>query len=119
MLRWTRWLLRWTPPWSYGDGAGPWIVEGGPRRGVVAGATGVVVLAFPLPFPRALTLAFAAVFWWWGQEGEEAPEDMMVPAAVVTEAAAVAEGALLLRAWSRTRMPVPGPPSCPALSPRV
>jgi hypothetical protein len=55
----------------------------------------------------------------WGQEGEGPPEDMAVPTAVGMEAAAAMEGALLLRAWSRTRRPVPGPPSGPARSPRV
>jgi hypothetical protein len=57
--------------------------------------------------------------WCWGQEGEGPPEDMVVPTTAGVEAAAVAEGALLLRARSRTRRPVPGPPSGPARSPRV
>jgi hypothetical protein len=55
--------------------------------------------------------------WGWGRRG--APEDMAVPSATGVEAAAAAEGALLLRARSRTRRPIPGPPSGPARSPRV
>jgi hypothetical protein len=60
----------------------------------------------PCPFPCRRC-------WCWGQEGEGPLEDMAVPAA------AGVEGALLLRARSRTRRPVPGPPSGPARSPRV
>jgi hypothetical protein len=60
---WTCWLLlQRTHPWPHQDGAGPRIVEGGPRRGaavVVAGAVRAVVLAFFLPL--ALTLAFATI----------------------------------------------------------
>jgi hypothetical protein len=52
--------------------------------------------------------------WCWGQEGEGPPEDMAVPAMAGMEAAAAAESALLLRARSRTRRPVPRPPSGPA-----
>jgi hypothetical protein len=43
----------------------------------------------------------------------------MVHVAVGVEAAAAVEGALLMRAKSRMRRSVPGPPSCPARSPRV
>jgi hypothetical protein len=57
--------------------------------------------------------------WCWGQEGEGPPEDMVVPTVAGVEAAAAAEGALLLRARSRTRRHVPGPPSGPARSPQV
>jgi hypothetical protein len=109
--------------WPHRDGAGPGIVKGGSSRGasaivaaVVVGAAGAVVLAFPLSL--ALTLAFAAIVG-LGQEGEGPPEDMAVPAATDVEAAAATEGALLLRARSRTRRPVPGPSSGPARSPRV
>jgi hypothetical protein len=64
LWRTRRLLLRRTHPWPHRDGAGPWIVEGGPCWGAptvvataVAGATGAIVLAFP--FPLALVLAFA------------------------------------------------------------
>jgi hypothetical protein len=43
----------------------------------------------------------------------------MVLTAVAAGVAAAAEDALLLRVWSRTRRPVPGPPSCPTQCPRV
>jgi hypothetical protein len=43
----------------------------------------------------------------------------VVPAVVGMEAAAAVEGALHLRARSRTWRPVPGPPSGPARSPQV
>jgi hypothetical protein len=68
----------------------------------------------PCPFP-----CLCRRCWCWGQEGEGPPEDMAVPTTVGVEAAAAEEGALLLRARSRTRRPVPGLPSCPARSPRV
>jgi hypothetical protein len=68
----------------------------------------------PSPFP-----CLCRRCWCWGQEGEGPPEDMAVPTAAGVEAVAAAEGALLLRAWSRTRRPVPGPSSGPARSPRV
>jgi hypothetical protein len=61
-----RLLLRRMHPWPHQDSAGPGIVEGGPRRGtpaivttIVAGATGAIVLAFPLPL--ALTLVVATI----------------------------------------------------------
>jgi hypothetical protein len=44
---------------------------------------------------------------------------MMIPAVVGAEAVAVVEGALHLRARSRTRRPAPGPLSGPAQFPRV
>jgi hypothetical protein len=68
----------------------------------------------PCPFP-----CLCHRCWCWGQEGEGPPEDMVVPAAAGVEAAAATEGALLLRARSRTRRPIPGLPSGPARSPRV
>jgi hypothetical protein len=43
--------------------------------------------------------------------------NMAVPVAAVAEAAATAKGTLLLRAWSRTRCPVPRLLSGPARSP--
>jgi hypothetical protein len=97
------------------------IIEGGPHRGapavvsvVVAGAAEAIVLAFPLPL--ALPLAFATVVGVWGRRGGP-PEDTAVPTVVGAEAAAVAEGALHLRARSKTRRPIPGLPSGPAQSP--
>jgi hypothetical protein len=50
----------------------------------------------------------------WGQEGEGPPEDTMVPAVVGAEVAPATQGILHLRAWSRTRWPVPASPSGPA-----
>jgi hypothetical protein len=71
VLRWMRrLLLRRTHPWPHQDGASPGIVEGGPHRGaptVVAGVTGVVVLAFTLPLD--LTRAFVAVVGVGGRRG--------------------------------------------------
>jgi hypothetical protein len=120
VLWWTRHLLlRRTHPWPHRDGVGLGIVEGGSSRGasaVVAGVAGAVALAFPLPL--TLTLAFVAIVG-VGAGGEGPPEDMAVPAATDVEAAAVTEGALLLRARSRTRRHVPGPSSGSARSPRV
>jgi hypothetical protein len=57
--------------------------------------------------------------WGWGHEGEGAPDNMAVPTAVGTEAVAIVEGALHLRAQSRTQRPVLGPLSGPAQSPQV
>jgi hypothetical protein len=68
-------------------------------------------ITFPLPLPLPLPPLLG--------EGERPLEDMAVPAAVSAEAALAVEGALLLRAQSRTRKPIPGPPSGPAQSPRV
>jgi hypothetical protein len=67
-------LLRRAHPWPHRDGADSGIIEGGPRRGVagpavVAGAARAVVLAFSLPLPLALTLAFAAVVGGGGRRG--------------------------------------------------
>jgi hypothetical protein len=66
-LWWTcRLLLRRTHTWPHRDGAGPGIVEAGPRWGapavvivVVAGVTRAVVLVFPLSL--AFTLAFFTI----------------------------------------------------------
>jgi hypothetical protein len=69
---------------------------------------------FPCPYPY-----LSRYCWGWGQEGEEPSQDTSVPAVVGTEAVATAEGALHLRAWSKTQRPIPGPPSGPARSPRV
>jgi hypothetical protein len=70
-MRWTcRLLLRRMPSWPHRDGAGPGIVEGGPRRGapvVVVGAVEAVVLAFPLTI--ALTLAFVVIVGIGGRTG--------------------------------------------------
>jgi hypothetical protein len=52
----------------------------------------------PCPFP-----CLCRRCWCWGLEGEGPPEDMAVPTVAGVEAAAAAEGALLLRARSRTR----------------
>jgi hypothetical protein len=56
-------------PWPHQDGAGPEIIEGGPRRGapsiVATAVAGAVVLAFSL----TLTLAFAAVVGVGGRKG--------------------------------------------------
>jgi hypothetical protein len=69
------------------------------------------------PLPLALTLAFAVVVGVGGQEGEGPPEDTVVPAVVGAKVVAEEEDALHLRARSRTRRPVPRPPSGPARSP--
>jgi hypothetical protein len=45
------------------------------------------------------------------------PKDMTVPATVGTEVVAATDGALHLRVQSRTRRPIPGPPSGLAQSP--
>jgi hypothetical protein len=117
VLRWMRRLLRKAHPWPHRDGAGPGIIAEGPCGGalaVVIGAARAVSLAFPLP------LAFVVVVGVRGQRGrggEGLPEDTMIPAAVVAGAATAAEDTLLMRAWSRTRRPVPGPLSCPTRSP--
>jgi hypothetical protein len=83
---------------------GPGIVEGGPRRGasavvatVVAGATEVVVLAFPLPL--ALTLAFATIVGVGGRRGRGRRTRRWF--LLGAEAATAAKGALHLRAQSR------------------
>jgi hypothetical protein len=72
-MRWTcRLLLRRMPSWPHRDGAGPGIVEGGPRRGapvVVVGAVEAVVLAFPLTIALALTLAFVVIVGIGGRTG--------------------------------------------------
>jgi hypothetical protein len=107
-------LLRRAHPWPHQDGAGTGIVDGGPRWGVA----GLLLLPEPpkpffLPFPFHLPLALPPLLG-VGQEGEGLPEDMMVPAVVGVGAAAATEGALLLKAPSRMRRPVPGPPSCPS-----
>jgi hypothetical protein len=74
-MRWTcRLLLRRMPSWPHRDGAGPEIVEGGPRRGapvVVVRAVEAVVLAFPLAIALALTLtlAFAVIVGIGGRTG--------------------------------------------------
>jgi hypothetical protein len=108
-------------PWPHRDGAGPGIIERGPRRDapaviavVVAGAAGAIVLAFTLPL--ALTLAFAAVVGVGGRRGRgHWRHDRSCCGGM--EAAVDAVGALHLRARSRTRRHVPRPPSGPAQSP--
>jgi hypothetical protein len=57
----------------------------------------------------------------WGreQEGEGPSEKMTAPVVVGVEAAATTEGALHLRALSRTWRPIPGPSSGPTQFPRV
>jgi hypothetical protein len=69
---------------------------------------------FPCPYP-----CLCRRCWGWAQEGEGPLEDMVVDVVVGTEAAAAMEGALLLRAQSRTWRPVPRPLSGPAQPPRV
>jgi hypothetical protein len=66
----------------------------------------------PCPYP-----CLCRRCWGWGQEGEGPPEGTVVPAVVGAKVVAEEEGALHLRARSRTRRPVPRPPSGPARSP--
>jgi hypothetical protein len=99
-----------------GESASPEIVEGGSRRGVatpivVVRAATTVALVFPLAL--ALTLAFVVIVRGGGRGGEGPSEDSVVVAKVdVVAVVMAAEGALFLRAWSRTQRHVPGPLSC-------
>jgi hypothetical protein len=89
------------------------------RRRATSGALlPLLLLVEPLflTFHLPLLLPFPSLLG-WGQEGEWQLEDSVVRTEVGVVDVATAEDALLLRVWSRTRRPVPGPSSCPSRSP--
>jgi hypothetical protein len=97
-----------------------------PVQGLLEGHIGVLLppLLFPEPLPLPLTLPLPlplplSPLLGLGAGGKGPLEDFTVLAEVGVVAAVVVEGALLVWAQSRTRRPVPRPPSCPAQSPRV